>query len=230
MEVNLKHFPQSLADAIGQDPQTRTEGALRLSRHILGVDALALTLVPPFDNKPRLVAHDGYEADVARVYTEEWFGLTPRRIRRHQHDPKRLYPWDRSEFADTPYASETLMPAGYRNGITYPLTSTHGIIFGFIHTNITRLKFETETQEMLRETADQLADAAYVLYERFSTGLTSREREIITYIREGLSNPEIASTLYVSPRTISTHVDHILKKTGSINRSQAAAWAVRHGF
>lgn len=230
MESSIKHFPQSLAEATGEDPQGRAQGALRLSRHILGVDALALTLISPFDQKPRLVAHDGYEPEVASVYTEDWFGLTPRRLNRHRHDPKRLYPWDCSEFADTPYASETLMPAGYRNGITHPMTTPRGAIFGFIHTNITRPRFESDTQDLLRETVDRMTGTAYVLHERFSTGLTAREREILTYIRQGYSNPEIAELLYISPRTISTHVDHVLKKTNTSNRSQAAAWAVRHGF
>jgi RNA polymerase sigma factor (sigma-70 family) len=42
--------------------------------------------------------------------------------------------------------------------------------------------------------------------------LTEREIEIIKLIREGMSNKEIAETLFISPRTVETHRARILKK------------------
>jgi len=62
----------------------------------------------------------------------------------------------------------------------------------------------------------------------FPDGLTGREAEVLRLIAIGLSNPEIASQLYVSEATVKTHVNRIFAKTGSRDRAQAIAYAHRH--
>lgn len=61
-------------------------------------------------------------------------------------------------------------------------------------------------------------------------GLTSREVEVITLIAQGRSNREIATELYLSPNSIKTYVRTAYRKIGATSRSQAVAWAIRHGF
>jgi len=61
-------------------------------------------------------------------------------------------------------------------------------------------------------------------------GLTEREREVLALVAEGRSNPEIAKTLYMSPKTASVHVSNIMGKLGVANRGEAAAFAHRHGL
>jgi FixJ family two-component response regulator len=46
-------------------------------------------------------------------------------------------------------------------------------------------------------------------------------------LAEGLSNPQIGERLYVSPRTVQTHVAHVLTKLGVVSRAQLAAEAAR---
>lgn len=58
--------------------------------------------------------------------------------------------------------------------------------------------------------------------------LTEREREVLKYLVEGCSNPEIAEKLSVSRSTIKTHVSHILEKLGASNRLEAVSLAIRH--
>jgi two-component system, NarL family, nitrate/nitrite response regulator NarL len=58
--------------------------------------------------------------------------------------------------------------------------------------------------------------------------LTPREREILALIDEGLSNKQIAETLYIEIATVKNHVHSILEKLHVTCRGEAAA-AVRHG-
>ncbi|HET8524676.1 MAG TPA: helix-turn-helix transcriptional regulator, partial [Thermomicrobiales bacterium] len=61
-----------------------------------------------------------------------------------------------------------------------------------------------------------------------SGALTAREHEVATMIVEGLTNREIGDSLFVSTRTIETHVANILRKLGFTSRAQIAVWAVEH--
>jgi DNA-binding NarL/FixJ family response regulator len=61
-------------------------------------------------------------------------------------------------------------------------------------------------------------------------GLTQREAEILALIAQGLTNPEIASRLYLSGHTIKTHINRIFAKTGSRDRAAAINYAHRHGL
>jgi DNA-binding NarL/FixJ family response regulator len=53
--------------------------------------------------------------------------------------------------------------------------------------------------------------------------LTPTETTIAELVRQGLTNPEIARRLFLSPRTVQTHVSHILQKTGLRSRVDIAA-------
>lgn len=57
--------------------------------------------------------------------------------------------------------------------------------------------------------------------------LSRREHEVLLLLSEGLTNAEIATRLYISPRTTGHHVSSILMKTGLRSRGEAAAWARR---
>jgi len=58
--------------------------------------------------------------------------------------------------------------------------------------------------------------------------LTSREKEVLKEITNGKSNKEIASTLFISEKTVKTHVSNILSKLSLQDRTQAALFAIRH--
>ena len=60
--------------------------------------------------------------------------------------------------------------------------------------------------------------------------LTSREAEVLALVQRWHTNAEIAARLFVSVRTVETHVSAILRKLGARSRAQAGAAAVRLGL
>jgi DNA-binding CsgD family transcriptional regulator len=68
------------------------------------------------------------------------------------------------------------------------------------------------------------ADAALEL-----PGLTAREREILGYVIAGRTYAEIARSLVISEKTVSTHVSNMLRKTGTVNRLDLSRLVTRQG-
>lgn len=60
--------------------------------------------------------------------------------------------------------------------------------------------------------------------------LTQRETQVLRHLALGLSNKEIAQSLEISNETVKEHVQHLLRKMGVNDRTQAAVWAVRKGL
>ena len=72
-------------------------------------------------------------------------------------------------------------------------------------------------------------DAAGVAPEVDHLGLTRREREVLGHVVAGRTYAEIAAELVLSEKTVSTHISHMLRKTGATNRVELAALAARAG-
>ena len=58
--------------------------------------------------------------------------------------------------------------------------------------------------------------------------LTPTERDVVRLVSEGLANKDIATRLFVSPRTVQTHLTHVYTKLGLTSRMQLAQEAARH--
>jgi non-specific serine/threonine protein kinase len=62
------------------------------------------------------------------------------------------------------------------------------------------------------------------------SGLTRREAEVLRLLAEGRSDREIAAALFISPKTVGTHVSNLLGKLGVPSRAAAVAHVHRHGL
>ncbi len=81
------------------------------------------------------------------------------------------------------------------------------------------------TREELRRVTGALATPR--LNAEVEVPLTQRESEVLKQLALGLTNKEIAQALHISYETVKEHVQHILRKIGVTDRTQAAVWAVR---
>ena len=61
-------------------------------------------------------------------------------------------------------------------------------------------------------------------------GLTAREAEVLALVATGGTNRQIGEQLFMSEKTVSVHVSHILRKLGVTSRVDAAAVAQRVGI
>lgn len=65
---------------------------------------------------------------------------------------------------------------------------------------------------------------------RLHEDLTNREKEVLMLIAQGKSNQEIADELFITLKTVKTHVSNILSKLEVEDRTQAAIYAFKHGL
>jgi len=98
---------------------------------------------------------------------------------------------------------------------------------------------EAPHQTLLRAIEKVAAGDGYVdpaLMPAFLTGkdqtdmLTSREREILQLLADGMSNADVATKLFISQETVKSHVRHILAKLEADTRTHAVAIALRESI
>jgi len=63
-----------------------------------------------------------------------------------------------------------------------------------------------------------------------SDDLTEREQEVLAYLAQGHTNKDIAQSLFISVRTVEAHLHNIYGKLEVSSRTEAALWAVNHGY
>jgi DNA-binding NarL/FixJ family response regulator len=80
------------------------------------------------------------------------------------------------------------------------------------------------TRDELRRVTGALATPR--LAADVEVSLTQRESEVLKQLANGLKNKEIGQALGISYETVKEHVQHILRKIGVSDRTQAAVWAV----
>lgn len=81
-------------------------------------------------------------------------------------------------------------------------------------------------EEVEKKLQSQNGEGPVYLYEE----LTAREKEVLGLIAEGCSNQEIADRLFITLKTVKTHVSNILMKLEVEDRTQAAIYAFKHGI
>ncbi len=84
--------------------------------------------------------------------------------------------------------------------------------------------FEDEVADKIKKNPDKVKEQ-----ELFET-LTNRELEVLRLIGKGKTNKEIGDELYISLKTVKTHVSNILNKLNVQDRTQATIYAFKHGL
>ncbi|MFF8958015.1 LuxR C-terminal-related transcriptional regulator [Streptomyces sp. NPDC014894] len=248
---------RSTADILDAAVQVR-EAARSATSGAAGVDTVltALSEVMEYDHAS-LARWDplrGRHTTLAGSYPDDATAYIETRL---HHDP--VFPVLRSPargglwlrdvpshlLAASPGFQEVLDPLGIEDGVAQCLFAADGRYVGMLNVSTRRPRrapdpvraVVTLLSESLAVTVDHragppaepLAEAAPAGDARRPGGLSPRELQVLGELTAGRTNREIAERLYITPRTVGTHIEHILAKLDLPNRAAAAARAVAWG-
>lgn len=120
----------------------------------------------------------------------------------------------------TYWLAETLLDRGDPGDEENARTIAHEVIENT--EKIGMVFLHQKTEKLLRRIPD--GGGAY------PGGLTEREVDVMRLVAEGLTNNGIGDKLFISSKTVGTHMKHIFAKIGVSNRTEASAYAIRNGL
>jgi len=142
---------------------------------------------------------------------------------------KEKYP-DTKVLILTTYDADAWLFDAIRNGADGYLlkdTSREALIHAIQEVNDGRTPLDSKVAGKLFQ---QLSKQALPGDTTLGKNLTDREQEILKLISQGMTNAEIAQTLFLSEGTVRNYVSSILEKLDVEDRTQAAVLALRHGL
>ncbi|WP_282693910.1 LuxR family transcriptional regulator [Streptomyces sp. CC208A] len=149
--------------------------------------------------------------------------------------------------AASPGFQDVLSPLGIEDGVAQCLFTADGRYVGMLNISLRRPRRTPDparavvtllTEALTATVASCPAPSPEAAEEPEGTaavhrpgGLSPRELEVLAELTAGRTNRQIAELLYITPRTVGTHVEHILAKLDLPNRAaaaaRAAAWGIR---
>ncbi|MFJ7496953.1 response regulator transcription factor [Streptomyces sp. NPDC097727] len=152
----------------------------------------------------------------------------------------------RQLLAASPGFQEVLCPLGIEDGVAQCLFAADGRYVGMLNVSTRRqLRAPDPARAVVTLLTEALAAAVgprtgppskeiaaadTAADARRPGGLTPRELQVLAELTAGRTNREIAERLYITPRTVGTHIEHILAKLDLPNRAAAAARAAAWGI
>ena len=119
----------------------------------------------------------------------------------------------------------------------YPVFGPDGVIESTVSIESSHLPMgaagenDAAQEAAAEDPLEEAAESKTPLFDRYGIriqyDLTPREIQVLKYLAEGASNPEISEALNISPHTVKSHVIHIFNKINVNDRTQAAVWAVQ---
>lgn len=116
---------------------------------------------------------------------------------------------------------------------TDALDRTAGLMLGaddYLAKPLDTSELLARVQRSLRRSGPARTNGDAATNGRADLGLSPREREILVLLADGRTQSQIATELVISPKTVATHIQHVLAKLGVHTRAQAVAKAYRIGL
>lgn len=221
---DTRDYASIAADMVSTDTAVRVRGAIDFLRVEMECDTFLLAYKIPDANGFSLINTVGYSEAVAGYLTSD-IQAKPE-FSRQFADQSRVWDWeDVPEFPDSYSGANVLRPEGFTNGFLMVLHNDAGDVVGMCQANMEHPEFSARSRCMVESVRPLFTKYVTRMCVKARARLTPREQEILALLRCGLSNNEISDRLFLSPRTVSTHVERVLRKLGVANRVAAAVHA-----
>ncbi|UQX04484.1 LuxR family transcriptional regulator [Streptomyces sp. RerS4] len=223
------------------DGETGVEPVLTALSEVMEYDHASLTRWDP--RRRCHITLAGSYPDEATAYIETRLHHDP--VFPVLHTPARGGLWLRDVpgqlLAASPGFRDVLAPLGIEDGVAQCLFDTDGRYVGMLNVSTRRPR---RTPDPARAVVTLLTEALTAAVAPRAPvapracppgagrpgGLSPRELQVLGELTTGRTNKEIAQRLYVTPRTVGTHIEHILAKLDLPNRAAAAARAAAWGI
>jgi DNA-binding CsgD family transcriptional regulator len=225
---------REFVEVLGLASETSLEGRCRnLCDQIVShsqASAIGLVAVSPADQTHVPLLNVGYSAITFNYHLTPRYTRHCRALKLVIGERERLLSWDDvPRFRESYEARAVYEPAGFRNGISVVLPADGGPPAALLHVSVNDDAVLPETKAILTSVRPLMTEWAITLARYRFAHLSAREEEVLSLIHDGRANAEIASLLAVSLRTVTTHVESILRKLSAVNRTEAAVVAERYG-
>lgn len=218
-----------LQDLQSAETTRRRAAYFDLVRRESGAGAILLTYVDPISRAHVSVGSAGYREALVDYIVRDLL-INDAAARRALLDESTIYDWDNLPgFRISAPALMHFGPEGFNNGVTMPLTGKGGII-GTCNLSTEHSSWREPTTSMLAALRPVLAEMVERVQQSRSLGLTPRELEILRLVKDGLTDNQIATELFLSPRTVSTHMENVRTKLASTTRTRAVILAMNLGL
>lgn len=116
------------------------------------------------------------------------------------------------------------------NGYLYKSSHPEDLVYGIRKVMRGEAFFETEVAQSLLQPKPAFARSLDATAEKLVAGLSSRESEILKHLAQGATHAEIAEALHISPRTVDSHKQNLLRKLEVKNVAGLVRIAVKSGL
>ncbi len=238
----MKHWPyrlsdvdhschEFLADALETRATTRCRLLAESLVHRTGADAVGLMGISPDDGTHVPVLNVGYDPTTFEQHASARYTRHTPGVQQILARAGRIHSWeDIPGFRESYQAQAVYQPAGFNNGISVALATAEQTVVGMLHVSTRRDHMDSDALELVERARPVLTEWVDTMTRFQLARLSRRQFEILARMRDGMSNAEIAADLVIAPRTVTTHIEHILRRLGATNRTQAAVWAERYGL
>lgn len=211
-------------------PATVAHGVLAVLCRRVASPAAAITYRDGRSGHHRVLANGGYREPVMDYLVSEFVCTDPyfTLVRSSRDTP--LFWADIPAFERSVLAVDLLVPSGYGEGTSVALGPDRHHVAGVLHVSFRGPDVDAAVRSVIAEFARSCSDLVAEQIARENLHLSPRELEVLRLVAAGLSNAEIAERLFVTRRTVATHLEHILAKTGTSSRVSAAVRAVQLGL
>lgn len=222
-----------LSDECIRTPLSPRESMLHALIELRGQVPFAALLVT---SRPTPTASDvpvySFRMDPAHVaHGLEYFIPRSPEFRVVSQSPDEIIDWsEMPSFRETFTAKEHLLTAGYTQGTSLLLRRGDRPV-GSLHVNVRHTSVFSDADLQALDAARHEIEAAMTgMVVGADVSLTPREQEVLALISLGWTNRAIADALYVTRRTVATHVEHLLAKLHASNRTQAVVRSLELGL